>query len=606
MESIKKIIADKKPENISDFFLLYKAVETEKSKRNISAEKNIKVAVLSSFTITGIKEVLSVKCYSSGIAPEFYISPYNQYAQEILDKNSGLYGFNPDLTILFIDTMSLFGEVFFNPYRVSEAKRREILDEKYEELVRLTKALSANCDGKIIVHNLEVPAYSSLGILENKQDFGFLEMIRVLNSKLMDAFRHDKQVFIFDYDLFCSKHGKKRIFDSKMYYLGDMKLALEFFPQICEEYMGFIKPMMSIARKCVILDLDNTLWGGVVGEDGIEGIRLGPDSAGKPFFEFQKHILNLLDRGVILAINSRNNQDDVFKVLREHPYMVLREDSFASIKINWQDKIDNIREIADEINIGLDSMIYIDDDKLNRQMVKKEMPEICVIDLPEDPALYVSILTEINELNTLQITSEDKERSRAYADNRKRQKLQSDTRNVTDYLRELDMAVTIEKANDFTIPRIAQLTQKTNQFNMTTKRYMEEDIKGLAGNSKYLIFSARVEDRFGDNGIVGVIIIEMLADQWRIDTFLLSCRVLGREIEKTLLAFIIDRMGKTGCLKLTGEFISTKKNEPAKDFYKANKFTLVSPEGAGIQKWELDLKEHAIVLPDFIKVSADI
>jgi len=606
MEIIRRIITEKRPESITDYFLVHKKIESEKIKRKVYTKKTIKIAILSSFTTKGVKEILNVKCCSLGILPKFYIAPYNQYAQEILNRQSLLYNFEPDLVIVFIDTMSLLGEDFFFPYRISDEKRKKMLDKKYNELMTLIRVLSENISGKIIFHNFEVPIYSPLGILENKQSFGFIEMIRTLNSKLNESFKNNSQVFIFDYDLFCSKHGKKRIFDNKMYYWGDIKLGFDFIPLLCEEYMGFIKPIMSLTKKCIVLDLDNTLWGGIIGEDGFEGIKLGPTPEGRPFLEFQKYILNLFERGVILAINSRNNPDDALKVLREHPYMVLKEEHFASIKINWRDKITNMKEIAEEINIGLDSLVFIDDDQVNREIIKKALPEVYVVDLPDDPTLYVQALMEVNEFNTLQITEEDKKKGEMYAAQRKRQELQIASADISEFLRDLHIKVTIAKGNSFTIPRISQLTQKTNQFNMTTKRYLEEDIRKFAESNDYLVFSAKVEDKFGDSGLTGVVIIKKAKEmkEWIIDTFLLSCRVLGREIEKAILAFIIEQAKKEGVNTLIGEFIPTKKNAPAKNVYKDNGFRLFDKEGDK-EIWKLDVRQVTPSYPEFITMQKD-
>jgi len=603
MEAIKKIIAERKPQGIRDYFPIDKRIENEKAMRKPKAEKAIKIAILSSFTTQGMKEVLNVKCCGLEVMPEFYTAAHSQYAQDIINKEGPLYKFSPDLVIFFIDTMSLFGEAFFFPYRLSDQERKRLTEEKYNEVTALVKALTENMPGKIILHNFEVPTYSPLGILENKQKFGFFEMVRTLNDRLQEGFKNNNRVFIFDYDLFCSKHGKKRICDSKMYYLGDIKLDFGYMPFLCEEYMGFIKPLMSLTKKCIVLDLDNTLWGGIVGEDGLDGIKLGPTPEGRPFWELQKHILNLSDRGIILAINSSNNPDDALRVLREHPYMILKEEHFASIKIDWTDKVTKMKEIARELNIGLESMVFIDDDKVNAEVVRKALPEINVIDLPDDPALYVETLAEVNEFNALRVTEEDAKRGRMYASERKRRRLHSTFTDISEFLRTLDVKVTIVEANSFTIPRVSQLTQKTNQFNMTTKRYREEDIKNFAESNKFTVLSAKVEDKFGDNGIAGMAIVEKDEKKWCIDTFLLSCRVIGRRIEETLIARIVDEAQKEKVQTLIGHFIPTKKNAPARDFYKNSGFKLIN-EIDDLQIWEFDVAK-GFAYPDFIRVARE-
>ena len=599
MDKIKKIISSKKIKGTADYFNLYKEIEKKIENIKTDGGKKIKIALLSSFTINGVKEVLFVKCCKIGILPEIYVADYNQYSQEILDTNSEFSKFEPDLVILFIDTRVILGEQYLLPYAISGKQREDWVKEKSEEIKSLIDKIKEQSNSKILLHNFEVPLHSPLGIMDNKEKLGFKESIMKLNLNLSENFKEDTQVFVFDYDGFCSGIGKKNIMDYKMYYLGDIKIDLQHIPELCDEYLAYIKPLMSLTKKCIVLDLDNTLWGGIVGEEGLGGIKLGPTPEGRPFLELQKYLLSLFNRGVILAINSKNNPEDVKEVFRKHPDMVLKEEHFASMQINWNDKISNMKAIAEEINIGMNSLVFVDDDKLNREMIREEFPEVLVVELPDDPALYLKTMMEINDFNTLQITEEDRKKGRMYAEQRKRTEHQKTATDITEYLKNLKMVVTIEKASPFNIPRISQMTQKTNQFNMTTRRYLEEDIKKFSENNNFLVASIRVEDKFGDNGITGAAIVEKEEDRWRIDTFLLSCRVIGRRVEETLLAYILEGARKENVNLLIGEFIPTKKNAPAKGFYKNNSFKLAN-EIEEKQIWEYDVpKEYPY--PGFIK-----
>jgi len=598
MKKVKTTVQSKN-KGITDYLNLYKKIEKQ-IKKGQNKDKTIKIALLSSFTINGIKETLSVKSFELGISSKFYIGGYNQYSQEILNTNSGLYKFEPDLIILFIDTRSILGDEYFLPYQISDEDRKALVNEKLNVVKSLVEKIKENSNAKILLHNFEVPSYSPLGILENKQKLGFVESIETLNISLRDGFKDDGQVFIFDYEAFCSKIGKWNILDYKMYYIGDMKLNLQYIPDLCDEYLGYIKPILSLTKKCIVLDLDNTLWGGIVGEDGLEGIKLGPTPEGRLFLEFQKYLLSLFNKGIILVINSRNNPDDVLEVFRKHPDIILKEENFAAMQINWNDKISNMKAIAEELNIGLDSFVFIDDDKLNREMIRGALPEVLVVDMPEDPSLYLKTLSEINDFNTLQLTEEDKKKGKMYAEQRKRTELQKDATDITEYLKGLEIVVTIEKANSFNIPRLSQLTQKTNQFNMTTRRYPEEDIKKFSANDNFIVVCMKIVDKFGDNGITGMVIVEKGKDNWRIDTFLLSCRIIGRRVEETLLAYIIKEAKKGKAKTLTGEFSPTKKNIVAKDFYKNNAFKLLKKD-KGAEIWEYDLARE-YKFPDFIKV----
>ena len=563
-------------------------------------ERNLSIALLSSFTARSIEAALHTACKESGMPCAIYLGGYNQYAQEILNPQSGLYGSSPDLVILFVDTRSLFGENFFVPYEISDEARKELAKDKFQEISALVECIKKNSSAKVLLHNFEIPAYSPLGILENKQEFGFFEAVETLNTSIREQFKTDPRVLVFDYERFCARLGKERVFDHKMYYFGDIKLNPQCIPALAKEYVGYIKACTARTKKCLVLDCDNTLWGGVIGEDGIEGIRLGPTPEGRPFLEFQKYILALFQRGVVLAINSKNNHDDVMRVLHEHPHMVLKEEHFAATRINWDDKIANMRELANELNLGIDSFVFVDDEQINRDMVRSMLPEVSVLELPADPALYVKTISELDDFHTIALTDEDLERGKMYAVDRQRKEVQSTATDLNEYLRNLQTVVTILPAHSMTIPRIAQLTQKTNQFNMTTRRYMEDEIAGLAERDGFLVVSLNARDRFGDNGVVGVALVERGSTQWRIDTFLLSCRIIGRRIEEALLAYITDRAKQEGAATLIGEFISTKKNAPAKGFYEKNGFVRVHSVGES-EIWEYDLA-NVYPYPDLITI----
>ena len=600
MKTIKEIISSREIMGIADYFNLYKDAEREIKKLKLQNSKIIKIALLSSFTVKGVKETLFIKCCEIGVVPEIYVGDYNQYSQEILDLGSGLYKFQPDLIIIFIDVITILGNNYLLPYQVSSKQRKVWVNEKLKEIASLIQKIKENSSAKILLHNFEIPLYSPLGILENKQEFGFIESIETLNTGLRDAFKRDPQVHVLDYDSFCSNIGKQNIMDYKMYFLGDIKIDLQYIPKLCDEYLAYIKPLIQSTKKCIVLDLDNTLWGGIIGEDGLNGIKLGPDPEGKPFLEFQKYLLSLFNRGIALAINSNNNLEDALKVFREHPHMILKEGNFAAMQINWNDKISNMKAIAEEINIGTDSLVFIDDDKLNREIISSAFPEVLVVDLPEDAALYLKKLMELNEFNTYQITEEDKKRGRMYAEQRKRKEFKKSASDITEYLKNLKMVATIEKANSFNIPRISQLTQKTNQFNMTTRRYTEEDINKFSRSNNFLVLSVKIEDKFGDNGVTGAVIVKKGTESWRIDTFLLSCRVIGRKVEEVLLAYVMEQAINEDAKVLLGEFIHTEKNAPALEFYKNNGFKLVKKD-SNAEVWEYGLTKK-YKSPDFIKV----
>ena len=529
-----------------------------------SFQKKIKVAILSSFTINGLEEALRVKCAESDITCATYLCGYGQYNQDILDQSSKLYEFSPDITFMIIDTRSVLSTLFYTPYTIPANDRRTYIDKRVADFVNLVKTFKNRTGSKLILTNCSIPTYSPYGICEVRTEYGLKEMVYDFNARLSDAFRSDPQVFLFDFNSFVAKYGEINVLDYRQFLVGDIKVSLSYIPHLAEELMGYVKANLGVNRKCIVLDLDNTLWGGIIGEDGFDRIDLSLKPPGMAFMEFQRVLLALYQRGVILAINSRNNEDEALRAIRDHPFMVLREEHFATMKINWSDKISNMKEIAQELNIGLDSIVYFDDDPINRELMSKAIPQIKTIDLPDDPSLYASTLMQINDFNTLVMTNEDRKRGEMYREEHKRTELKRSSSNLEDFLKQLEIRVTMKKANNFTIPRIAQLTLKTNQFNLTTHRYQEEDVETLAQDHTKLIGCAQTQDKFGDNGITGVYIVNKnhVDNEWFIDTFLLSCRVMGRGIEDAMMGYILSKAKEEGVIKVKAEFIPTKKNKP--------------------------------------------
>ena len=530
-------------------------------------EKKIKVAILGSFTLNGLAETLHVKCANDQIGCLTYVSGYNQYNQDILNHESKLYSFSPDITFLILDTRTILGNFFYSPYSLTVSERKEFVGKKLNDIVNLINKYKERSDSKLVITNFNVPANSPYGILENKIEYGLKDMIKDLNHRLSDTFTNDASVYVYDFDGFVSKFGENNIFDYRQYFIGDIQISLDYIPHLANELMGYIIAILGLSKKCIVLDLDNTLWGGVIGEDGFDGIKLGPTAPGNAYVEFQKCLLSLSQRGIILAINSKNNLDDALQVIKNHPYMVLREENFACIKINWDHKVTNMKAIADELNIGLDSMVFIDDDPTLREFIQLSLPQILTIPFPNDPSQLVNSIMNLNCFNTLNVTEEDLKRGEMYVQQRKRKELEETVSNIGDFLRQLNIRVTIKKADKFTIPRISQLTLKTNQFNLTTRRYNEEDITKFSQDPNMIVECAQIEDKFGDNGITCVYIIKKDNNsQWTIDSFLMSCRIMGREIENGIMAYILQRAKSKGVAKILGEFIPTKKNKPSEDF----------------------------------------
>jgi len=530
-------------------------------------ESKIKIALLGSFTLDGLNETIKVKCSELKVGCDTFYGGYNRYNEEILNSKSKLYSFSPDVCFLILDTRNILGDLFYNPYNLSADKRREFIQNKINELNNLIKSFKEKSNSKLVISNFIIPTYSPYGIFETKTDYGLQEMVFDLNHKLNNICRDENSIYVYDINGFVSKHGEDNVFDFQQYFFGDVKISLGYIPILANDLLGYIKPILGLNKKCIVLDLDNTLWGGIVGEDGFNKIKLGPQPPGNTYIEFQKYLLSLHERGIILAVNSKNNLEDAIQVIKKHPNMILREKHFGCLKINWNDKATNLKEIAQELNIGLDSMVFIDDDQVNRDFVRETLPEVLTIELPKDPSLYVSTLTELNDFHVIKITEEDKQRGKMYTEQRMRVKSEKNSTSFEEYLKQLNIKIHIKKADEFTIPRISQLTLKTNQFNLTTKRYQEEDIKNFSKDKKKIVGCAQIEDKFGDNGITSVFIVKKdNEEEWIIDTFLLSCRVIGRGVEEGILDHIINEAKKNNVKRIIGNFIPTKKNKPSESF----------------------------------------
>jgi len=333
-------------------------IKKSNSLKTQTFEKKIKIGILSSFTLNGLAESLQAKCASLKIGTNAYMCGYNQYNQDILNSESDLYKFCPDVTFLILDTRSILGDLFYSPYKIDETSRKKFIVNSADRIKNLCQTFTKNSNSKLVISNFSIPTYSPYGIYEHKTEYGLKEMIWDLNKKLNEFVINTPSIYFYDFNSFITKFGEKNVFDYRQFFIGDIKIALNHIPKLSEELLAFIKPIVGLNRKCIVLDLDNTLWGGVVGEDGFDGIHLSSKSPGNAFVEFQRHLLSLHERGIILAINSKNNEDEAMKVIREHPDMILREEHFSCFRINWKDKVTNIKEIASEINIGLDSIVF--------------------------------------------------------------------------------------------------------------------------------------------------------------------------------------------------------------------------------------------------------
>ncbi len=548
-------------------------INQAKSLNPTKYENKIRIAVLSNFTLNGLSDIIQVKCSEINVGCFSYVSEYNQYNQNILDESSQLYTFSPNLTFMILDIRTILGDIFYYHNTLNLSQRNDLIIKITNDLKNLIQSFTSKTKSKLIISNFVIPTYSSYGILDSKMDNGLKNIVNEINNNIENFVKIQKSIYLFDLNGFITRYGENNVFDYHKYFFGDIRISFDYLPYLANDLMSYVKAFLGLSKKCIVLDLDNTLWGGVIGEDGYDGIQLGPTPPGNAFIEFQKRLLALHERGIILVINSKNNYDDAIQVIKNHPFMILREKHFASMRINWIDKVTNMKDIASELNIGLDSMVFFDDDPVNREFIQTHIPEILTANIDNDPAIYAQILMNMNDFELLQITEDDSKRGGMYLEEKNRKNLMDST-TLDDFLKQLEIKAEIKNVDQSSLSRISQLSLKTNQFNLTTKRYQEEDIQKFSQDKKMIVSGIRVKDKFGDNGITGVYIIKKNNNkEWFIDTFLLSCRVIGRGIEDVMMANILKQAKQEGVEKVKAQFIPTQKNNPSSNFLPSYGFT---------------------------------
>jgi FkbH-like protein len=563
-----------------------------------------RLAILRSFTVEPLVPFVRAGSFAAGLDVALHVSDFNAHAQEMLDPASSLYAFAPDAAILAVQTRDLAPELWHDAADVDRAGLDAIVDRAIADLRGWIAAFRAHSQAHLIVHNFEQPVAPAAGLLDVQTAGGQSEAIRRLNRELLAVAADHRGVYVLDYDALVARHGRAHWHDERKWLTVRLPIAAGHLRDLTFEWLRFLHPLSGRSAKVVAVDLDNTLWGGVIGEDGLDGIKLGADYPGAAFRDVQRALADLRRRGILLAVCSKNNPDEALEALRSHPGMLLRPDDFSAMRINWADKAQNLREIAAELNVGIDALAFVDDNPVERQHVRDALPEVHVVELPADAMQFARTIRESPVFERLTLSAEDQQRAAIYEAQRDRDRLQQSVASREDFLRSLDQEAEIAPATAATLPRIAQLTGKTNQFNLTTRRYSEEQIRDLVASGRAECFSMRVRDRFGDNGLVGVAIVRPGGedgDVCEIDTLLMSCRVIGRTIETAFLSFLAERARRQGARWLRGWFLPTRKNAPAKDFYASHGFAPVEETADGTL-WRLELADGAVPCPEWVRL----
>ncbi|MGC2112659.1 MAG: HAD-IIIC family phosphatase [Candidatus Korobacteraceae bacterium] len=560
-----------------------------------------KVAWLRDITVEPLIPVVKAEIALTGARPQIYVGGFDAIASEVLDPASALYQFKPDLIFLthWLEALNFHLArrfISLSPAEV-EAASTTILEDIERHLAAARKFTNAT----ILINNFPLPDFTTLGILDANSKQSQSEMIQRLNGGLKEIAGRVPDVLIVDFLQLFAHIGSAQGFSARDWHMSRTPFSRHALVPIGQEYGKFIRALRGKSRKCLVLDCDNTLWGGILGEDGLDGIKLGATHPGSWYVEFQQEILNLHDRGVILALCSKNNEEDVLEALRRHPSQVLREEHFACHQINWDDKVTNLRRIAQQLNIGLDSLVFVDDNPLECGFVREQLPEVEVIELPNDPSAFRTALLARGLFETLTISREDRERTRMYRADSERQKIMQDAGSLEDYLAKLQLVAHIDVPDRSTLARVAQLTQKTNQFNLTTIRYTAGQIQSLTDGADSDVFYIRLSDRVADLGIIGAGILRYHDDTAMVDTLLMSCRALGRGVENALAAFLVNAAQANGCSRLVAHYEATRKNMQVAEFYGKVGFQCLRTDEAG-SDWKRRLGKQAAPFPHWMKV----
>jgi FkbH-like protein len=561
--------------------------------REVSAQpgslRPVSIAVTASFTVDTLLPYLGGLLAQRGLYARFTVAPFGQIYQSLLDPSSEVRTAEAEVTLVLARLEDLCARplaelALLDPDRLGQA--RADVHAEIERLCSALGAFEAATAGTLLVGTLPSPPSTPLGVLDASHPASLVQLGRECNVALWNAAHRRRRLRLIDVDQVIAELGAAKAWDARMAVLAGCPLSTAALRHLAAHLTRAIAALFVPAAKVVVLDLDNTLWGGIVGEDGPGGIAIGTSGLGAAFAAFQDALLALRAQGVLLAIASKNNEADAFEVFDNHPGMRIRRDHLAAHRISWQSKSESLRALAAELSLGVDSFVFIDDSPTECAEVRSVLPEVTVVQLPQDPARYVEVLRAVPQLDRMTLTDEDRMRAAAYAAEKARTAARAAAEGDPDalraHLRSLALVVHVRRVGDGDVARAAQLTQKTNQFNLTTIRRSEADVEAMRRDPAWRLYALDVTDRFGDYGTTGLVFAHRTDDAtWDLDTVLLSCRVLGRGVESALLRVVTTDLVAAGARRLTGRLIPTKKNAPVRDFLPRHGFVATAGEGPG-------------------------
>jgi len=550
-----------------------------------------RLGVLSNSTTDYIAPALVATALRYGISLECIRADYDQTIQEALSADSTINAAKPDAVLIGVDYRAL-------PIRSkpgdAEAARASI-DAAFDYLETIRRGIKEHSGAICIVQTLAPAPEPIFGSFDRVLPGTAGYIVDALNRRLAESVLGTDDVLL-DVARLAETVGLAEWHSPTQWNLARLPFSNAFLPLYADHVSRIVGALRGKSRRCLVLDLDNTVWGGVIGDDGLEGIQCAQgDATGEAFLSVQRLALELRDRGIVLAVSSKNNDDVARSPFRNHPEMLLREDHIAVFQANWNDKATNIKAIAEELSLGLESMVLLDDNPAERGLVRQILPEVAVPELPADPALYARTLSAAGYFESVAFSKEDSARATFYQDNARRVSLQKQAGDVDAYLASLNMEITFQPFNAAGRSRITQLINKSNQFNLTTRRYSEAEIAQIEGDSNCLTLQVRLADSLGDNGMISAVICRKASfSEWAIDTWLMSCRVLGRRVENMVLGEILEHARRNEIRTLTGVYLPTGRNSLVQDHYQKLGFTQTGSQPDGATTWELDVRSAQV------------
>lgn len=559
-------------------------------------EKNI--AILGGSTTSDIKLILELFLLNYGIKPNFYESEYNQYWQDAMFENKELEEFKPD--IIFIHTTNRNIKEF--PETSDSAKEVENkIENEFNNFYVMWEHLKEVYHCPIIQNNFEYPFYRLMGNKDATSIYGKVNYITKLNLKFAEYAESNENFFINDINYQSAQFGLDKWADQFYWYMYKYAMCISAIPTLSYNVANIIKAIYGKNKKGFVLDLDNTLWGGIIGDDGVENIALGQETAeGEAYLEFQEYLKMHKQIGIILNVNSKNEMENALAGLNRVD-SVLKPEDFVSIKANWNPKSQNMKEIANELNLGVDSLVFVDDNPAERAIINKNIPDVRTPEM-EKVDNYIKTLDNSGFFEVVNLSNDDIKKTKMYKQNIERKNKLSTFENYDDYLKSLEMKAEIQNFIPMYMSRIAQLTNKSNQFNLTTKRYTQAEIEEVANSDEYITLYGKLEDSFGDNGVVSVIIGKKENEKLNIDLWIMSCRVLKRDMEYAMMDTLVHNATKNGIKEIYGYYYPTMKNKMVKNFYELQGFKKIEEDSEGNTKWKFVIDKNYNNKNKFIKV----